>query len=138
MNALFLDMIGEYTSDIGTSRASITTDFRLVMSESDGSSRLAYERLGGSARHALALALLFALVDVSGVETFGVIDAPIACLDLEPGRAALRQAGQRNGQLLLVMSDDEINRGEDLLDRCVGRRYRLTICDDFCRIAAVL
>ena len=72
MNALFLDMIGEYTSDIGTSRASITTDFRLVMSESDGSSRLAYERLGGSARHALALALLFALADVSGVETFGV------------------------------------------------------------------
>ena len=106
MNALFLDMIGGHTADIGTSRASITTDFRLVMSESDGSFRLAYEQLGGSARHALAIALLFGLMDVSRIETFAVIDAPIACLDLEPRRAALRQAGQRNAQLVLAMSDE--------------------------------
>ena len=138
MNALFLDMIGGHTADIGTSRASITTDFRLVMSESDGSFRLAWEQLGGSARHALAIALLFGLMDVSRIETFGVIDAPIACLDLEPRRAALRQAGQRNAQLVLVMSDAEIDPCEDLLDRCVGRRYTLTLCDDFCRITIVL
>lgn len=137
MNALFLDMIGGHTADIGTSRASITADFRLVMSESDGSFRLAWEQLGGSARHALATALLFGLMDVSHVETFGVIDAPLALLDLEPGRTALRQAGQRNAHLVLLMASREIDGREDLLDRCVGRGYTLTICDDFCRIAIV-
>ncbi|MDE0038464.1 MAG: hypothetical protein OXU77_13065 [Gammaproteobacteria bacterium] len=137
-NALFLDMVGGYTSDVGTSRASITADFRLVMSDPDGSFRLAYVQLGGSARHALAIAFLFALMDVSGIKSFRVFDAPLACLDLEPGRAALRQAGQRNAQLVLLMSSGEIHGCEDLLDQCVDRRYSLRICDDVCRIRAVL
>ena len=137
MNAQFLDMIGGHTADIGTSHASITADFRLVMSESDGSFRLAYKQLGAGARHALAIAFFFGLMDVGSIETFSVIHAPLAWLDLEPRRTALRQAGQRNEQLVLAMSSGEIDGCEDLLDRCVGRRYTLTICDGFCRIGVV-
>lgn len=138
MNALFLDMVGGHTADIGTSRASITADFQLVTSEPNGAFRLAWVQLGGSARYALAIAFLFALIDVSGIETFTVVDAPLACLDLEPGRTALRQAGQRDAQLVLLMSSREIDGREDLLDRCMDRGYTLTICDDFCRIRVVL
>lgn len=138
MNALFLDMVGGRTADVGNSRASITADFQLVMSEPDGSFRLAHERLGASARHALAIALLFGLMEASGIETFSVIDAPVACLDRGPRRAVLRQAGQRGAQLVLLMSPEEIRGCEDPLDRCVGRGCTLTICDDFCRIRVVL
>lgn len=65
--------------------------------------------LGGNARHALGIAFLFGLMDVSGIKTFSVIDAPLAYLDREPGRAALRQAGQSNAQLVLLMSSGEID-----------------------------
>lgn len=77
-------------------------------------------------------------MEVSGIETFSVIDAPLAWLDLKPRRAALRQARQRNGQLVLAMSDEEIHGCEDLLDPCVDRRYTLTLYDDYCRIGIVL
>ena len=129
-NALFLEIVGGRTSDVANSRASITTDFRLAMSEPDGSFSPAHVRLGAGARLALGIALVFSLMDVGGIETFSVIDAPIACLDLESGREALRQAGQRNAQLVLSMSSGEVHGREDLLDRCVGRGYTLTITRD--------
>ena len=130
MNTLFLGMIRSLGTDIDIRRASITTDFRIVVWAADGSVQSPSKRMGGGLNRALAMAFVLALVEVSGIEAFSVMDAPLPPLNLPLRRAVLQQALEVSAQLIVALSYTEILGCEDILDKHADRRKALTNADD--------
>ena len=127
MNDVFLDMIGADPSQRSIiTRASITQDFRIVVSGLYDHPLDPAQDLNGASRRALTIAFILALTRVSEVEAPNVIDTPLGMMSGYVKQAVLKLASGQSSQLILFLTHSEIAGCEDILDERAGRIYTLT------------
>lgn len=127
MNALFLEMIGaDVQAKAIIRRASITPDFRIVVSGPFDQPLDPSQDLNGASRRALTIAFILALARVSDVEAPNVIDTPLGMMSGYVKQSVLQIASRHSGQLILMLTHSEISECEEILDRHVGQIYTLT------------
>ena len=127
MNALFLDMIGADASQRSViTRASITSEFRIVVFGRFDHPLDPSQDLNGASRRALTIAFILALTRVSEVEAPNVIDTPLGMMSGYVKQAVLQLASRQSSQLILFLTHSEINGCEDILDQRADRIYTLT------------
>ena len=129
MNDLFLEMIGADQAQQSLSviqRAEVTPDFRIVVFGQQERRLDPSTDLNGASRRALTIAFILALTKVSDVEAPNVIDTPLGMMAGFVKRAVLRTAATNSSQLILFLTQDEINGCEDILEHKAGKYLTMT------------
>ena len=127
MNVLFLDMIGADPSQRSLiTRASITSEFQLVVFGRFGHPLDPSQDLNGASRRALTIAFILALTRVSEVEAPNVIDTPLGMMSGYVKQAVLQIASSQSSQLILFLTHSEILGCEEILDQRAGRVWTMT------------
>ena len=127
MNSLFLEMIGADPSPRSViTRAAITSEFRIVVFGRFDYPLDPAQDLNGASRRALTIAFILALTRVSEVEAPNVIDTPLGMMSGYVKRAVLQLASRQSSQLILFLTQSEINDCEDILDQRADRIFTMT------------
>ncbi|SFO57959.1 DNA sulfur modification protein DndD [Mesorhizobium sp. NFR06] len=126
MNELFLQMIGADPDRAMIRRAAITTDFNIIVYGRNERLLDPSQDLNGASRRALTIAFILALTQVSGVEAPNVIDTPLGMMTGFVKREVVKVAASSSSQLILLLTPDEINGCEDILDQVAGEVVTMT------------
>lgn len=143
MNDLFLQMVGADPKAAGGvfRKAEITRDYEIRVFSADDRTLDPDHELNGASKHALTLAFIWALTEVSGVTAPRVIDTPLGMMSggvkrrvveiistpaaAQPsGNAAASTAADR--QVVLFLTRQELLMVEDLIDRRAGMIFTLS------------
>lgn len=126
MNELFLQMIGADPDRAMIRRASITSDFNIIVYGRNERLLDPSQDLNGASRRALTIAFILALTQVSGVEAPNVIDTPLGMMTGFVKREVVKVASASSSQLVLLLTPDEIHGCEDILDNVAGEVITMT------------
>ena len=127
MNRLFLAMIGADPSQNSIIiRATITSDFRIVVFGRFDYPLDPSQDLNGASRRALTIAFILALTLVSEVTAPNVIDTPLGMMSGYVKQSVLQLASKESSQLILFLTHSEILGCEEILDQYAGKVYTLT------------
>jgi DNA sulfur modification protein DndD len=116
MNEYFLRMIGAHPDKALIQRTEITPEFRIAVYGRNERPLDPSMDLNGASRRALTIAFVLALTEVSGVEAPNVIDTPLGMMSGFVKTEVVRVASEVSSQLILLLTHDEINGCEAILD----------------------
>lgn len=120
MNELFMQMIGADPETAMIKRASINSDFRIVVFGRNDRALDPSQDVNGASRRALTIAFILALTEISGVEAPNVIDTPLGMMSGFVKSEVVRVAAAASSQLILLLTHDEIQGTEEILDARAG------------------
>ena len=120
MNELFMQMIGSDPDRAMIKSASINSDFRIVVVGRNDRALDPSQDVNGASRRALTIAFILALTEISGVEAPNVIDTPLGMMSGYVKSEVVRVAAASSSQLILLLTHDEIQGTEDILDERAG------------------
>lgn len=120
MNELFMQMIGADPETAMIKRATINSDFRIVVFGRNDRALDPSQDVNGASRRALTIAFILALTEISGVEAPNVIDTPLGMMSGFVKSEVLRVAAAASSQLVLLLTHDEIQGTEEILDARAG------------------
>lgn len=126
MNELFVQMIGADPDRAMIRRAAITPDFSIIVYGRNERLLDPSQDLNGASRRALTIAFILALTQVSGIEAPNVIDTPLGMMTGFVKREVVKVAAATSSQLILLLTPDEINGCEDILDAVAGEVITMT------------
>lgn len=127
MNNIFLEMIGaDPEQGAIIRRAEISRKFDIIVYGPDNRTLNPDRDLNGASRRALTLAFILALTKVSEVEAPNVIDTPLGMTSGFVKQSILRTAIRESEQLILLLTHDEINGCEKIIDESAGIVFTLT------------
>jgi DNA sulfur modification protein DndD len=120
MNELFMQMIGADPETAMIKQATINSDFRIVVFGRNDRALDPSQDVNGASRRALTIAFILALTEISGVEAPNVIDTPLGMMSGFVKSEVLRVAAAASSQLVLLLTHDEIQGTEEILDARAG------------------
>lgn len=120
MNELFMQMIGADPDRAMIKSATINSDFRIVVLGRNDRALDPSQDVNGASRRALTIAFILALTEISGVEAPNVIDTPLGMMSGYVKSEVVRVAAAASSQLILLLTHDEIQGTEDILDERAG------------------
>jgi DNA sulfur modification protein DndD len=126
MNELFVQMIGADPDRAMIRRAAITPEFNIIVYGRNERLLDPSQDLNGASRRALTIAFILALTQVSGVDAPNVIDTPLGMMAGFVKREVVKVAAASSSQLILLLTPDEINGCEDILDAVAGEIVTMT------------
>jgi len=127
MNNIFITMIGSDPEQGAIiQRAEISPEFDINVYGPEDRKLNPDQDLNGASRRALTLAFILALTKVSEVEAPNVIDTPLGMASGYVKRSILKTSIRESNQLILLLTHDEINGCEDVIDENAGCVYTLT------------
>ena len=127
MNSIFLDMIvADREQRARVRRAEITNHFEIMVYGSQDRPLNPDIDLNGASRRALTLAFILALTKVSEVEAPNVIDTPLGMMSGLVKESVLTKAITESSQLILLLTQSEIEGCQGILDANAARVTTLT------------
>lgn len=126
MNEHFMQMIGADPDTALIRRATITSEFRIAVFGRNDHVLDPSQDLNGASRRALTIAFILALTEVSGVEAPNVIDTPLGMMSGFVKSEVVRVAAKASSQLVLLLTHDEIQGCEAILDTYAGKVVTMT------------
>ena len=127
MNSIFLDMIvADREQRALVRRAEITNQFEIMVYGTQDRPLNPDIDLNGASRRALTLAFILALTKVSEVEAPNVIDTPLGMMSGLVKEAVLTKAITESSQLILLLTQSEIEGCQGILDANAARVITLT------------
>ncbi len=120
MNEYFIEMIGADPSTALIKYATITPDFKIAVFGRNDHALDPSQDLNGASRRALTIAFILALTEISGVEAPNVIDTPLGMMSGFVKTEVVRVASRASSQLILLLTHDEIQGCEAILDAKAG------------------
>jgi hypothetical protein len=137
MSELFLAMVGADPEQSGLfRRANITENYEIVVETVDGRTLDPDLELNGAAQRVLTFSFIWALTEVSGVRAPRIIDTPLGMMSGGvKGRVldliTTNELGERELQVVLLLTRSEIAQTEEVLDRRAGKVVTLTNSDHY-------
>ena len=127
MNSIFLDMIvADREQRALVRRAEITQQFEIMVYGTEDRILNPDIDLNGASRRALTLAFILALTKVSEVEAPNVIDTPLGMMSGLVKESVLTKAIKESSQLILLLTQSEIEGCQRILDANSARVMTLT------------
>jgi len=127
MNSVFLDMIvADREQRSRVRRAEITGQFEIMVFGTENRPLNPDIDLNGASRRALTLSFILALTRVSEVEAPNVIDTPLGMMSGLVKESVLTKAIQESSQLILFLTQSEIEGCQRILDENAARVMTLT------------
>jgi len=126
MNEYFLQMIGADPSTALIQNAAITSEFKIAVFGRNNHVLDPSQDLNGASRRALTIAFILALTEISGVDAPNVIDTPLGMMSGFVKTEVVRVASAASSQLILLLTHDEIQGCEDILDEKAGSVVTMT------------
>lgn len=126
MNELFMAMIGADETTALIKYATITPEFRIAVVGRNEHVLDPSQDLNGASRRALTIAFILALTEVSGVEAPNVIDTPLGMMSGYVKSQVVKVAAQASSQLILLLTHDEIQGCEAILDARADKVVTMT------------
>lgn len=120
MNEYFIEMIGADPSTALIKYATITPDFKIAVFGRNDHVLDPSQDLNGASRRALTIAFILALTEISGVDAPNVIDTPLGMMSGFVKTEVVRVASNASSQLILLLTHDEIQGCEAILDAKAG------------------
>jgi DNA sulfur modification protein DndD len=127
MNRIFLNMIvADPEERTGIQQAYLTREHDIVV-KGPADRLLDPDRdLSGAQRRALTLSFILALVKISGEKAPNVVDTPLGMTSGLVRRAILRYAAENSSQLILFLTNSELEGVDDIIGRFCGTSYTLS------------
>ena len=127
MNSIFLDMIvADQEQGKRARRAEISEQCEIMVVGQENRPLNPDLDLNGAARRCLTLAFILALTKVSEVDAPNVIDTPLGTMSGLVKESALRKAIEESSQLILLLTQSEIEGCQEILDAQAARVMTLT------------
>ena len=127
MNSIFLEMIvADREQRARIRRAEINKQFEIMVYGTENRLLNPDIDLNGASRRALTLAFILALTKVSEVEAPNVIDTPLGMMAGLVKESVLTRAIEESSQLILFLTQSEIEGCQMILDAEVARVMTLT------------
>ena len=127
MNSMFLEMIvADSEQSALIRRAEITSQFEIMVYGSEDRPLNPEVDLNGASRRALTLAFILALTKVSEVEAPNVIDTPLGMMSGHVKESVLATAIRESSQLILLLTQSEIEGCQGILDSNASKVVTLT------------
>ena len=127
MNSMFLGMIvADSQQSAIIKRAEITEQFEIMVYGSEDRPLSPEVDLNGASRRGLTLAFILALTRVSEVEAPNVIDTPLGMMSGHVKESVLKTAIEESSQLILFLTNSEIEGCQSILDSYASKVMTLT------------
>lgn len=120
MNEHFMQMIGTDPETAFIRRAEINSEFRIVVYGRNDRVLDPSQDVNGASRRALTIAFILALTEISAVEAPNVIDTPLGMMSGFVRSEVVKVAAEASSQLILLLTHDEIQGTEEILDARAG------------------
>ena len=127
MNSIFLDMIvADQEQGKLARRVEISEQCEIMVFGQENRPLNPDLDLNGASRRCLTLAFILALTKVSEVDAPNVIDTPLGTMSGHVKESALRKAIEESSQLILFLTQSEIEGCQGILDAEASRVMTLT------------